>query len=120
MEGGALGPRPVFVFPKSPSLAVRVAHCVVARIWRDDRRDLQLEIFPADIVRAGAKIGALANANVRFDRDRREGQDAYVFPNPDMISDAQPPGERDVYIRANDDAVPDGGAESAEQRHPQP
>ena len=56
-----------------------------------NRCDLQFEIFPSKIVAARAKICALADANIRFNRHSCECEDADVFTNPDVVADCQSP-----------------------------
>src|SRR5437773_386709 len=56
-----------------------------------NRCDLQFEIFPSKIMSACAKICALADANIRFNRHLREREDADVFTNPDVVADCQSP-----------------------------
>ena len=56
-----------------------------------NRRNLQFEIFPSKIMATCAKICALTDANVRFNRHRREREDADIFTNPDVVADCQPP-----------------------------
>ncbi len=76
-----------------------------------DRGDFQLEIFPSKIVTACAKIGALTDADIGFNGNGRETQDADVFPDPDVIADAQTPREGDVYVCPNHDILADFCAE---------
>ena len=79
----------------------------------------QLEIFPSKIVAACAKIGALADADIGFNRNGRKTQNAYIFPDLDVIADAQSPGEGNVHIRSHHHALSDFCAKESKQSDPQ-
>lgn len=81
-----------------------------------NRRDFQLEIVSTKIMAAGAKKGALTNADVRFDNHRRETENPHVFPDPNMIADGQAPGKRNVYIGSNNDPRSDSRPKFPQER----
>jgi hypothetical protein len=70
-------------------------------------------------VAACAKIGALADADIGFNRNGRETQNADVFPDPNVIADAQSPGEGDVHVCSHHHAVSDFCAKESKQSDPQ-
>src|SRR5690606_10298104 len=73
----------------------------------------------AETMGAGAEEGALGDAHVGLQRDGSEAENEHFLTQPDVIADREPPGEGDVYLRPDNDSVPDPGAEGAEQRHAQ-
>ena len=66
-----------------------------------------------------AKIRALADTDIGFDCDLGETENSHVFADPDMIVNLQSPGERNVYVCANDNAPANFRAEHFEQRDAQ-
>ena len=64
---------------------------------------------------ACAKIGALADADIGFNGNGRETENADVFPDPNVIADAQAPGEGDVHIRSDYHALSDFRAKESKQ-----
>jgi hypothetical protein len=89
-------------------------------VVNDDWTGEQLKIFPPIIVAAGAKIGALTDADIRSDRHLRKSQDSNVFPDPDTIANYEAPRERHIDITANDNAGSCGSPEGSNEHNPQP
>lgn len=101
-----LDPRPDKAAGRNPS-----------SIANSNRRDPELEIFPSKIMAACAKIGALANANVRTNRNLCETENADLFADPNMIAYPKAPREGNVHVRSNDDSAAEACAESAKEEY---
>jgi hypothetical protein len=94
------------------------ADCNPASASNCDRARYQGKIFRAEIVRAGAKVSTLRNADIRFDRHLGQTENTHVFTEPDIVADLQPPGERNVHVRSYDHGGPHRCAEGPQERNP--
>ena len=81
-----------------------------------NRSYFQFKVFPSKIVVACAKIGALTDADIRFNQNLREAQNADFLANPDVLAYDQTPWEGNVHIGANDDSTTDLCAERAQEK----
>src|SRR5260370_21643244 len=79
----------------------------------------QREIGPVPVVRARAQERALGDADVGLDDNRRQTDDEDLFAQPDMVADANAPGERNVDPGAYHDAQAYARAEEPQQPDPE-
>jgi hypothetical protein len=79
----------------------QAADCNPASRANEDGRNLELEIFPPQIVASRTKKRPPRDANTRFDRDLRQTENPDIIPDPDMVAYDQAPWKRDIHIAAN-------------------
>jgi len=90
--------------------------CNPASLANENRRNLELEIFPPKIVTSGGKITTSRDTNIRFDRNLRQALNSNIISKPNMIANGKAPRAGDINVAAKDYVLPNPGAKGAKKR----
>jgi len=86
-------------------------------ILHDNRPSHQIEAVPAPIMASRAKINSLGKAAMITDVYICKIVEPYMFPDPTIVTNLQPPGEFYLDSRLDGDATADASAEQSQERH---
>ena len=77
----------------------------------------QIEAVPAPVMASRAKVNSLGKAAMITDVYVRKIVEPYMFPDPTIVTNLQPPGEFYLDSRLDGDATADASAEQSQERH---
>jgi hypothetical protein len=91
--------------------------CEPNLILHNNRLGHQIEAAPAPVMASRAKVNSLGKAAMITDANLGKIVEPYMFPDPAIITNLQPPGEFYLNSRLDGYATADASAKQSQERH---